>query len=300
MGFPVEIETNAPEIVMAAAQAWSQYPCLSTGEPVRMRIVISEDRDAESEIPRVEFNGESVSIFQSRLNCAQANLATGTAEIRLTRNIAADPYYVNYHFLKPLTYLLLAPPHFAFAHASCVALNGRAVVLCGGAFAGKTCLAFACARRGWTFLSGDATHLLHDSAEFSVAGRPFSIRFRETAKALFPELRDWPAVVRPNGKASVEIETDRLELRTALRAAAAHFVFLERRAGGGARVLPVPRDETVRRLDEAVFFGDSAIREKQRATVAHFAALPAVRLEYSSLDHAEAALRGLSAVSGGG
>jgi hypothetical protein len=299
MGFPVEIETEAPEIITAAGQAWSRYSCVSEREPVRIRADVSDNvsprREAGGQTPRVEFEDARMSIVRSGANYARADLSSGTAEIRVTRDVASDPAYFNYHFLKPLTYLLLAPRHFAFVHASCVARDGRAMILCGDAFAGKTCLAFACARRGWAFLSGDATHLLHQSADFSVVGRPFSIRFRESAKALFPELAAWPAVVRPNGKPSIEVETDRLGVKTALRAPASHMVFLERNAARTARMAPMRTDEAIQRLDHSVFFGDAAVRERQRATLAHFASLPAVRLAYSTLDGAEAALRELSA-----
>ncbi|HVW07369.1 MAG TPA: hypothetical protein VHC90_02245 [Bryobacteraceae bacterium] len=293
MGFPVAIETDAPEVVAAAESAWSRYAHVSAGEPVLIRVMVSNRRDTGGETPRVQFDEGRMSITRSSTNYAHANLANGTAEIHLTRDVASDAVYVNYHFLKPLTYLLLAPRHFAFVHASCTALNGHAMILCGGAFAGKTCLAYACARRGWTFLSGDATHLLHDSADFSVVGRPFSIRFRESATALFPELAAFRAIGRPNGKMSIEVETDRLELRTAPSAPASHIVFLERSAAGRARIAPIAADDVLRHLDEAVFFGDAAIRKRQRATLGHFASLPAVRLGYSTPEGAEAALREL-------
>jgi hypothetical protein len=294
MGFPVEIETEAPEIIAPAADAWSRYSSLAADEPVRIRVTVSGESEACGDTPRVEFEGARMSIVRSARNHAQANLTTGAAELHLTRDVAADPGYVTYYFLKPLVYLLLAPRRFAFAHASCIALNGRAMTLCGDAAAGKTCLAYACARRGWAFLSGDATHLLHDSSDFEIAGRPYSIRFRESAKDLFPELGAWPSVMRPNGKVCMEIGTERLGLRTALRAPASHIVFLRRRGEGGARITSIQGDETLRRLEESVFFGDAVIRNRQRATLAHFASLPAVSLEYAALDGAEAALRELS------
>ncbi|HVV46418.1 MAG TPA: hypothetical protein VHC72_14495, partial [Bryobacteraceae bacterium] len=235
MGFPLEIETDAPEIIAAAEQAWGRYSRFWAAEPVRIRATVSDKGEAASQTPRVEFEGAWMSITRSDANYARSDLSTGNAQIHLTREVAADAAYVNYYFLKPLAYLLLAPRHYAFVHASCVALRERAVILCGEAFAGKTCLAYACARRGWTFLSGDATHLRHYSADFYVVGRPFSIRFRESARAFFPELEEWPAVVRPNGKVSIEVETERLGLHIALRAPASHLVFLERRATGAAR-----------------------------------------------------------------
>jgi hypothetical protein len=111
---------------------------------------------------------------------------------------------------------------------------------------------------------------------------------------LFPELGAWPAAVRPNGKACIEVETERLGLLTALRAPASHIVFLERRTTGDARITRITADEATRRLDESVFFGDAIVRRNQRSTLAHFASRSTVRLAYSSLEGAEVALRELS------
>ena len=88
-------------------------------------------------------------------------------------------------------------------------------------------------------------------------------------------------------------DTGKLNLATAITARARHLVFLERRPAGAAVVEPIPVEETLRRLDAAVFFGNEAIRRNQRATLRHFASLPSVLLRYSDLAEAEAALRAL-------
>lgn len=296
MGFPVEIETNSPQILAGARQAWGRYPSLSIGTPVHIRVTVTPGSmtvPLPSDSPVVSFDAQWMTIRHGSENYAQADLTTGRGEIHIAESQASDFDYVSYHFLKPLAYLLLAPRHFAFVHAACVALDGRAAILCGDALAGKTCLAFACARRGWTFLSGDATHLLHGTADHSVAGRPFSIRFRESARDLFPELSVWPSRVRPNQKAAIEADTEKLNIPTALRARASHLVFLQRQRGGAARFEPVPQEEARILLDQSVFFGDDEVRRSQRATLGRFLALPCVRLVYSDLDSAEAALRGM-------
>jgi hypothetical protein len=296
MGFPVEIETNSPDVLAAARTEWDRYPKLSEGEPVRLRVTVSADAaEVSHSPPNVAFDAAWMYVDHGPCNRAAACLSEGWGEINLSGDRASDADYVRYHFLEPLAYLLLSPRHFAFAHASCIALNGRAVALCGEANAGKTCLAFACARRGWTYLSGDATHFLHESAEFTVAGRPFSIRLRESARDLFPELEACPSALRPNQRLSIEADTARLNLATALRARASHLIFLERRPAGTAFVEHMPAGEVLRRLDNSVFFGDGEIRRDQRATLRHFALLPSVLLRYSDLAEAEAALRALLA-----
>jgi len=299
MGFAVEVETNSPDVMAAARTDWERYPQISQGTPVRLRISVS-DRTGEipDSPPNVAFDAAWMYVDHGPDNRAVACLSEGWGEVYLSGDRAADTDYVRYHFLEPLAYLLLAPRHFAFAHASCIALNGRAVVLCGEANAGKTCLAFACARRGWTYLSGDATHFLHGSADFTLAGRPFSIRLRESARDLFPELEVFPARLRPNQRLSIEADTGRLDLATAFRARTSHLVFLERHPADAAKTERISTEETLRRLDAAVFFGNEDIRRNQRATLRHFASLPSVLLRYSDLAAAEVVLRALLADEG--
>ncbi len=97
----------------------------------------------------------------------------------------------------------------------------------------------------------------------------------------------------PTDRASKWIQT---APRSAHRAPRARQVmlFLERRDIGIARIEEITADEACQRLDVAVFFGDDEVRRSQRATLRHFASLPAVRLIYSDLSDAEAALRSLS------
>jgi hypothetical protein len=299
MGFPVEIETNSPDVLAAAASAWGPYPRLSDGAQVKLRVGVAPGPPKvfrAIDAPSIEFDTERICVDGGPGNHAVASLAEGWGEIAFTADRAANFDYVRYHFLEPLVYLLLAPPHYAFAHAACVALNGHAIVLIGEAAAGKTCLAYACARRGWTFLSGDATHFLHGPDELTVAGRPFSIRFRESARDLFPELKACPATIRPNQRFSIEADTKALNIETALRARAGHLVFLARRppkSCSAAHVENMVTDETVRQLDETALFGNCSIRRNQRETLRRFAALPAVRLVYSDFDSAESVLREL-------
>ncbi len=301
MGFPVEIETNSEPVLAAASSLWARYPQLADARPVRLKIAVSGSARATpppATPSRVVFNADRMSIDHDTAGVAQANYATadlniGSGEVFLTPDRAADSEYVNYHFLEPIICLLLAPRHYAFAHASCIARNGRALVLCGDTKVGKTCLAYACARKGWTFLSGDATHFLHRDEEFSVAGRPFSIRFRESARELFPELGAWPASLRPNGRMSIEADSERLNVSTAFRGRASHLVFLERQPGTVARLEPMSPEDAIQRLEESVFFGGEDVREGQRATLRRFARLPSIRLVYSDSREAEPALRSL-------
>ncbi len=118
-------------------------------------------------------------------------------------------------------------------HGACVARSGRALLLCGESGAGKSSLAYACAERGWTFLSDDASHLSMLEPG-RVVGDCRRISIRESAASMFPELESARAKAMLNGKRALMLDT--LALRhwsRATWAAAAGCVFLARRSGPG-------------------------------------------------------------------
>ena len=206
----------------------------------------------------------------------------------------ANLEYVRYHFLEPLAYLMIDGAHLAPLHASCVAWKGNAVVLCGESGAGKTSLAYACARLGWTYLSDDATHIIRGRREPWVAGRPFFIRFRESARGLFPELRAYVPRERPNGKMDIEVDTQELNLKVIPESPAGHIVFLDRSGTGRAALDSCSVSHASARLQVLACYGDNGIRQEQQEAFNSFLKLPIAKLTYSDIYSAEQVLRRLA------
>jgi len=295
MGFPLEIATNSQEVLAAAAALWSRYPRLSHPAALRLCVAVeTRSTPATSSPPVLRGKEHLFSIVQDSQNASMADLAGGFGFAWLTRDRICDRAYLRYHFLEPLVYALLTARHFTLAHASCVSLDGRAVLLCGDSAAGKTCLAFECARRGWTFLSGDAVGMLRHRSDYTVIGRPLEIRFRETAQLLFPELQGYQAALRPSGKFDIEADPYDLNLTLAFEGKASHIVFLDRVPECvPASVEFFPREEARRQLESAICFGDEPMRRDQHRTLSHFLNLPIQRLRYAELGAAERILRNL-------
>ncbi len=111
---------------------------------------------------------------------------------------------IRHYFLEcdchySLTQLYLTP-----VHGACVSRNGRGVLLCGASGAGKTSLAYFCARNGWTYVSDNESWLVRSAGRLLV-GAPERIRFRDSALELFPELKGRRAALHPNGKMSIVV-----------------------------------------------------------------------------------------------
>jgi hypothetical protein len=293
MGSAVEIATNSLEIEMAARAMWSRYPCLLDSEPVKLRVAVC---GTDADLPPTPYlpRGQEhlVSIVQGPDNFAVADLARVFAFACISRNVAADSALVIWHFLEPLVCLLLAARHFAQVHASCVSLNGRAILLCGDSGAGKTCLSYACACAGWTFVSGDVTQIVRSSRGRTAVGRPYSIRFRDSARSIFPELGHWPARRAPNGKLDIEADTAELGIEVTPQAQVSHIVFLNRDpACACANFSEAPRDAALAELERVIIYGHRELRAIQKETLIQLLELPVLRLNYSRLDDAERALR---------
>jgi len=294
MGFPLQIATNFQPVLDPAAVMWSRFPKLFDQPPMRLKIAVSGDsaNALPADTPVLRGQEHLLSIVADRANFATADLDSGFAHICISREVASDPAYFRYHFLEPIAYVLIAARHIAFVHASCIALDGRAVLLSGASGMGKTCLAYACARRGWTFLSGDAVAVANAGRSHRIVGRPFEIRFRHTAARLFPELAGFPRALRPSGKTDIEADPKDLSMQSAVEGRATRLVFLDRMDARTTTSLHTLSTEEARReLEQGILFGDHSIRERQGRTLDRLAQLPTARLRYSDLDAAELALR---------
>lgn len=295
MGFPLDLATNSEEILHACDWLWKHFPPVSCyGQPAILRVLV-EDCDARTpplaSMPRGR--NHLVTFVHSVDNFAVCDISSSFTFACLTRDVVRNQPYVRYHFLEPAGYLMIDARYLTPIHAACAALDDRAVLLCGDSGAGKTSLAYACARKGWTYLADDATHIVRNRPDRQVVGRPFRIRFRDSARALFPELRQFTPELRPSGKLDIEVETSELGLSVALAANASHIVFLNRQQCAEAILKPVTRDDAVRRLRNPAIYGDQTVRRDQNRALTHFLGLPAAELTYSDFNGAERALRTL-------
>jgi type II secretory pathway predicted ATPase ExeA len=295
LGQALEAWTNSELVETALEDLWIRYPRLFDDAPMVLRIAASGERSsaqAAMAVPRGQ--GHLVSMICGSDNFAIADLSRGFGYGWITPDVAEDRSVLVRNFLEPIVYMMVSARHFAQVHASCVALDGRGVLLCGESGTGKTCLAYACARAGWQFISGDAIQIVRSSGGAHVVGRPWSIRFRESARRLFPELGRREAVRSAHGKIDIELDTAELGLETAVKTRADHVVLLNRVEGlAEPRFEGVCFDEAFAYLEQVVFYGDRELRQAQKRCLAELLQRPVLRLSYSNLSGAERALRRL-------
>jgi hypothetical protein len=284
VGFPVTVVTNSLDVLQSAEESWGMYEREFDREPPVIRIVVQSEGELAPE-PTFRAQGHLLSIVSDRDNHASLDMRSLFSCCFVSRQTAADHAWFRWFFLEPLVYMALAQRYVTPLHAACIERDGAGILLCGVSTAGKSTLAFACARAGWTFVSDDST-LLVEGEDRLVLGKPHQARFREDAPILFPELRGYVTRARPNGKLSIEVPMAAFPyIRTGLRSRISCLAFLDRRAGE-VRLETMSRDAISGELTrDTCPYGEEAQARQDKAML-QLLELPAYRLQYEHLSDA--------------
>jgi len=294
MGFPVKLHTNSEQIHQAALEAWGQDKLLFPEEAIQLRFAVEAGNQSEcppARLPRAQ--GNLYSAIHSADNYAIADFSRGFAYGWFTPVVIGDLGRFRYHFLEAVTYAMLSVRYLTPIHAACVGLRGAGLLLSGPSGAGKTSLAYACARRGWQYITDDGSYLVRKSPDSRlIVGRPHHIRFRESARTLFAELAARESCRRVNGKMDIEIPSAEAGIQlVSSQIQAAAIVFLNRDGGSSARLRHFSKERARELLNQSVLIGEELERQAQRESIDRFLEIPALELTYSGLEDAERSLR---------
>ncbi|MGA2212183.1 MAG: hypothetical protein ABSH31_02815 [Bryobacteraceae bacterium] len=298
LGYPLVLETNSRDVIRAAEEGWGAFERMFIEDPVRVCLGISEN-NSESPLPAsvVRAREHLMSVVADSANFLLCDFDRGFAFGWVTRSTAADHPLLRYQFLTAAGATLAEQRALAPLHGALVVRNGAGVVFCGDSFAGKSTLAYACARAGWTYLSDDATFLVRGRDDRYAIGDPHSIRFRTDARDLFPELAAHLPRVRPNGKIAIEVPTRDLGISTAPGCVVDHVVFLDRQQQLD-RPVPVSlrhysEDRAQEHWEQYAVLGTEEVRTAQRRCYKRLLRARLWEMQYSDLDHAVARLERL-------
>jgi hypothetical protein len=300
LGYAVEIITNDPDVLKAAHESFGHRRLRHGSRTLQVRVGISDAGPSvcPPEPVRREYN-HLYSLLADAYNYAVLDLKTCTNFVWLSRSALNNRLYFRYNFLEKVVYLLLGSSVVTDLHAACVSKNGRGILLFGDSGAGKSTLAYACARAGWTYTSDDTSYLINDSQHPRVIGHSHRLRFRPTARDLFPELSDREITPRMEGKASIEVEVSELpHLRTANEVGIYAIVYLSRRQSVTGSLMKLPAGTaTVRARQELYSAGE--IRANHEKILEALFGIPTYDLQYSEFDQGIKQLERLTQITQG-
>jgi len=293
LGFPLRLVTNSTDVLTATQESWSGFPQLFNDYSLEFRVLISGNERAQRPEGIVwRAQKHLMTVVSDQENYAVCDLDRGFASFWLPPATARDHDFFRRYYLNNVVELILWHSRLTLIHAACVARNGRGLLLCGESGAGKSCLSFACARRGWTFIGDDCASLVRRS-EPMVVGGPRDVHFRPTAIEILPELQGKLEVLNASGKLGLHMRSNAFpEIRRSVHASVFAVVFLNRQPHGPARLVPISAAEAFLRLEPDLPLMEPI--EDHRASLRHLlSASLTFEFRYQDLDDAVKTLESL-------
>jgi hypothetical protein len=289
-GFPVQVKTNSSEVLGILDTLWGRFEQQHDTAPILSEVCVV--RGDSMECPPLPVYRLTSSLFISiadRDNYSIVDFERNSTEICLSHAALRQKFYAGYYFLSaPVS--CIATRYTTPVHAGCVALDGRGVLLCGDSGAGKSTLSYACARSGWTYVSDDGSYLLNCGLDRIATGNCHQVKFRPSAADLFPEIEGLRMMPRVAGKPTVEMKTAMVpQLNCAQTAKVDFIVFLNRHAGGRAKLAPYRKDMARTYMQDGLFGPQRA--GPQFETIERLLTAEVFELRYSDLSWAVSRLR---------
>jgi hypothetical protein len=292
LGFTVEIATNCAQVLAAAEENWKLFDKVFPAPPVQLRIAVLDDRTSQN-LPPPTCRGQRnlVMFVAGAEDFAVCDLTNAFATCWLSASTVENGPYLRYHFLDAMALLLIEASYLTPIHAACVAFQGRGLLLGGDSGAGKSSLSFACARRGWTFVSDDASFLVRGGKGRVVVGNPHQLHFRESATELFADLKSHRLAPRINGEIAIQLATANLPgIVTAPQSSIDFLIFLNRSTSGSASLRAFPKERAAASLEQVICYGEQHLRDAQKSSLRDLLRAEVLELCYSDLDSAVSCL----------
>lgn len=280
-GFPLEFATNSEDVLEAARVTWAGSKALFKAWPIQLRLAVTESlTHVQPAPPKLRIEHNIVSYVADQENYYVCDIAQGFGVAYLSQKAAEDTHFLRTYFLESAAKCLIGNRHATPIRAACVDLDGRGVLLCGDPSAGKSTLAYACAKTGWAVVADDCSFLLNDR---TIAGSPLSMWLGADASELFPELAGCETI-------QGSPPADKLELRMCSNPAVktlqttqiSYVVFLNR-FGPKHQQLDVFPKEVARHYMTKPLFSLPEIRAVQETRIASLLQVKTLELRYHEL-----------------
>ncbi len=293
LGFPLEVETNDARVLAHAAASFGIFgEGAPQSPPLRFRALCDPGATAGPPWPRHSYrgSGDLFTVVSGPENFMVCDLGRREATAYFSAALLDERDYFCTDFLESFVYMTIQRHWATPLHAAGVVRDGLGICLAGNSTAGKSTLAYFCAKSGYQLLSDNGVWLLNAADNPGLLGNPSRLRLRLPARKLFPELGHLPVSHRANDNEFVAVPTEQiLPGRLATHAEPGPIVFLDRRTAPTLTALErVSPEETHRRL----FFGrnlaidEPSVIEASERTIRRAVRSGAYSMCYATLEQA--------------
>jgi hypothetical protein len=288
LGKIVQVESNDSAVVDAAAHSFARYGDVPSSASPQIFIQLCVDCATHDEgpwpVPVYRARQHLFHIGCGSSNFAVADLTTGTAIGFVSPKMVSDTSFFRYTFLECLFHVLAVHQSHTPVHCACVSWRNRGVLICGRSGAGKTTLAYACAKMGMQVVSDDVIHLEWNPTlnRTMLWGNPWQLRLEAECRNFFPELQGEIPRLRSDGGRYFEVDvlgTFPGQAQTSCEPMA--LVFLERSLNTAAECIPWDPALALGRMKEDVVLDEESVVARHHALLERLANVGTYTLSYS-------------------
>jgi len=281
-GAVCRLTTNFPAIVSAARESFFLMP--DNPQPVfSMRLWVDDECKSSLPWPKPYLRGLDHLVYAGFDSGSSVviNLLSRRIAGRFSPEFASDTGYWSAVVFPMLLSVIAGSAGIAELHCSCVAKEGRGLLLAGPSSSGKSTMAVALAALGFGFLSDDRTFCTWRHGDLSAWGLLTELKLRSEASAWFSDLTGHSRAETGNGELGYRLPPESLPfLRRVRHCEPRWLVFLDRQPSHGFRLTPLAKPEAESRLQQDLMAELPDAMQQQSSVIARLVELPCNVLQY--------------------
>jgi hypothetical protein len=200
---------------------------------------------------------------------------------RFSSGMGSDHNYWKATIFPALMSVLAASVGIVELHCSCVVKNNKGFLLCGPSRSGKSTLAMAMARIGFSFLADDRTFCSAKDGKLSAWGVVPSLKLRGEAQAWFEELVGEEPKEIEHGDSILRFDPEsKFGLKRAGSCVPACLIFLDQSQEPGFNIVEISPLDAAQRLDQELMAEPPELADRQRKVIGQLVEIPCWQLQY--------------------
>lgn len=249
LGFSLRFETNHPNVEHAARESFGPVLPDDDAAELTIRILVHQVREDPEWRPSQPLVREHLGLFSissSRSTCVSGSLNEGVAVGFISEQAAGHAEFLRFAIVQGALFSLVSPRTVSSVHSACIWRDGTMLMLRGIPGAGKSTLAYAAMRRGFSMIAEDVVYARDGDGCMLFHGLPWIMYMLPDAARFFPELEGQLTVERANGERKIGITVNEWfpgQVRTA--AEIGPVVFVARSPDDGHRIVRLEPEEAL-------------------------------------------------------
>jgi hypothetical protein len=277
------VHTNCEQILEAARQTFLPLQSETRDTDFSLRLWVDPESSSQPPWPKPFVRGLDHLVFASFDSDSSILVDVRKRWVlgRFSANMASDRHYWKATIFPVLMSVIAASVGIVELHCSCVVKDNKGYLLSGPSRSGKSTLAMALARIGFSFLADDRTFCSAKHGKLSAWGVVASLKLRSEAQVWFEELAQQEPREIENGDSILRFDPEgQFGLKRAKFCEPGCLIFLDQRQEPGFSMREISPLDAAQRLEQELMAEPPELIERQRKMIGQLVEIPCWQLQY--------------------